>query len=63
MSELLKEYMLFHEPREILYRCQGYNVKEEHLRVRIDEALRFCNDPKWIECFEKFPEYNNLLIV
>jgi hypothetical protein len=55
--------MLFHEPREILYRCQGYNVKEEHLRVRIDEALRFCNDPKWIECFEKFPEYNNLLIV
>ncbi len=60
LSELLKEYeeyVLFHEFREILYRYQGYNVKEAHFRARIDEALRFCNDSKWIEYFEKFPDY------
>ncbi len=61
LSELLKEYeenVLFHELREILYRYQGYDVEEAHLRARIDEALRFCNDPKWIEYFEKFPDYS-----
>ena len=61
LSELLKEYeeyVLFHELREILYRYQGYNVKEAHLKARIDEALRFCNNPKWIEYFEKFPDYS-----
>ncbi len=60
LSELLKEYeeyVLFHELREIMYRYRGYSVKEAHLRARIDEALRFCNDPKWIEYFEKFPDY------
>lgn len=61
LSELLKEYeeyVLFHEFREILYRYQGYNVKEARLRARIDEALRFRNNPKWIEYFEKFPDYS-----
>lgn len=61
LSELLKEYeeyVLFHELREILYRYQGYNVEEAHIRARIDEALRFCNDQKWIKYFEKFPDYS-----
>ncbi len=61
LSELLKdyeEYVLFHELREILYRSQGYNVEEAHLRARIDEVIKFCNDPKWTEYFEKFPDYS-----
>jgi len=61
LSERLREYeeyVLFHEPREIMYRYQGYDVKEAHLRARIDEALRFCKDPKWVEYFEKFPDYS-----
>ena len=48
--------MLFHELREIHYRYLGYNVKEAHFKARIDEALKFCNDPKWVEYFEKFPD-------
>ena len=60
MSEKLREYeeyVLFHELREIQYRYQGYGVREAHLRARIDEALRFCSDFKWMDYYEKFPDY------
>jgi len=59
LSERLREYedyVLFHELREIQYRYQGYNVREAHLKAKIDEALRFCRDSKWMEYFEKFPD-------
>ncbi len=61
LSERLRdyeEYVLFHELKEIGYRCQGYSVEEAHLRARIEEALRYCNDPKWVEYFRKFPDYS-----
>lgn len=61
LSEKLREYeeyVLFHELREIQYRYQGYSVREAHLRARIDEALRFCSDPKWVKYFEEFPDYS-----
>jgi len=61
LSERLRdyeEYVLFHELKEIEYRYRGYSVEEAHLRARIEEALRYCNDPKWIEYFEKFPDYS-----
>ena len=61
LSERLREYedyVLFHELREIQYRYQGYGVREAHLKARIDEALRFCDDPKWMEYFKKFPDYS-----
>ena len=60
LSEKLKEYeryVLFHELREIHYRYHGYSVREAHLKARVDEALEFCNDPKWIEYFRKFPDH------
>ncbi len=41
-----------------MYRYQGYDVEKAHLRARIDETLMFCNDPKRIEYFEKFPNYS-----
>ncbi len=53
-----EEYVLFHELREIQYRYRGYGVREAHLRARIDEALRFCSDPKWMRYFEEFPDYS-----
>ncbi|RLG79114.1 MAG: hypothetical protein DRO10_01065 [Thermoprotei archaeon] len=61
LSEKLRRYeenVLFHEFREIQYRYQGYGVEEAHLRARIDEALRFCNDSKWMRYFEEFPDYS-----
>jgi len=61
LSERLREYedyVLFHGLREIQYRYQGYGVREAHLKARIDEALRFCDDPKWMEYFKKFPDYS-----
>ena len=60
LSELLREYeeyVLFHELREILYRYRGYSVEEAHLRARVDEALRFCNDHKWLKYFNEFPDH------
>ena len=59
ISERLKEYeeyVLFHELKEILYRYQGYDVIEAHIRARIDEALRFCNDTKWVKYYREFPD-------
>ncbi|MCD6300796.1 MAG: hypothetical protein J7L82_01855 [Staphylothermus sp.] len=59
LSERLRKYekyVLFHEFREIQYRYQGCSVKEAHLRARIDEALRFCKDSKWMKYFEEFPD-------
>jgi len=53
--------MLFHVLREILYIYQGYDVKKAYLRARIDEALRFYNEPKWMEYYEKSPRYSILL--
>jgi len=60
LSERLRgfeEYVLFHELREIEYRYQGYSVKDAHFLARIDEALRFCSDQKWIDYFKRFPDY------
>jgi len=59
LSERLKvfeEYVLFHELREIEYRYQGYEVSEAHIRARVDEGLRFCNDPRWIRYLNEFPD-------
>ncbi len=61
LSERLREYeeyVLFHELREIMYRYRGYDIEEAHLRARIDEAKRFCSEPKWIRYFEEFPDYS-----
>ncbi len=60
LSEKLREYedyVLFHELREIHYRYLGYGVREAHLMARVEEALRFCNDPRWMKYFEEFPDY------
>ena len=60
LSEALKnfeDYVLFHELREIQYRYEGYDGREAHLRARADEALNFCNDPKWRKMLEIFPDY------
>ena len=60
LSERLRgyeAYVLFHELREIHYRYEGYSVREAHLRARIDEALRYCSDPKWMRHFKEFPDY------
>ena len=44
-----------------MYRYQGHDTEEAHLRARIDEAKRFCNEPKWIRYFIEFPDYSVLL--
>ena len=59
LSEKLRgyeDYVLFHEVREIMYRYQGFSVEEAHLRARVDEALEFCGDPRWLKYFEEFPD-------
>jgi len=59
LSERLRgfeKYVLFHELREIMYRYQGHDVDEAHLLARVDEALVFCSDQRWIEYFRRFPD-------
>ena len=59
LSEELRgfeKYVLFHELREIVYRYQGHDVDEAHLLARVDEALVFCGDQRWIEYFRRFPD-------
>ncbi len=52
-----EDYVLFHEIREIIHRYEGLGVEEAHLMARVDEALRFCGDPVWLEYFEDYPDY------
>jgi len=59
LSERLRnfeEYVFFQGFREIWYRYLGYGVGEARIRARVDEALRFCNDSRWMKYFEEFPD-------